>query len=124
MVYDITDRDSFEHVKNWMADVDKFAKEGVLRILVGNKCDLDSKRQVSFENGKELADKYGIKFLETSAKETVNIDELFVSTTKIFMSKQVNASGTTGKGMKTPGVAGINLNEENLNDDKKNDSCC
>lgn len=124
MVYDITDRDSFEHVKNWMADVDKFAKEGVLRILVGNKCDLDSKRQVSFENGKELADKYGIKFLETSAKETVNIDELFVSTTKIFMSKQVNASGSTGKGMKTPGVAGINLNEENLNDDKKNDSCC
>ena len=124
MVYDITDRGSFEHVKNWMADVDKFAKEGVLRILVGNKCDLDSKRQVSFENGKELADKYGIKFLETSAKETVNIDELFVSTTKIFMSKQVNASGSTGKGMKTPGVAGINLNEENLNDDKKNDSCC
>lgn len=124
MVYDITDRDSFEHVKNWMADVDKFAKEGVLRILVGNKCDLDSKRQVSFENGKELANKYGIKFLETSAKETVNIDELFVSTTKIFMSKQVNASGSTGKGMKTPGVAGINLNEENLNDDKKNDSCC
>ena len=107
-----------------MADVDKFAKEGVLRILVGNKCDLDSKRQVSFDNGKELADKYGIKFLETSAKETVNIDELFVSTTKIFMSKQVNAGGTTGKGMKTPGVAGINLNEENLNDNKKNDSCC
>lgn len=124
MVYDITDRDSFEHVKNWMADVDKFAKEGVLRILVGNKCDLDSKRQVSFDNGKELADKYGIKFLETSAKETVNIDELFVSTTKIFMSKQVNAGGATGKGMKTPGVAGINLNEENLNDNKKNDSCC
>ena len=107
-----------------MADVDKFAKEGVLRILVGNKCDLDSKRQVSFDNGKELADKYGIKFLETSAKETVNIDELFVSTTKIFMSKQVTAGGATGKGMKTPGVAGINLNEENLNDNKKNDSCC
>ena len=62
--------------------------------------------------------------METSAKETVNIDELFVSTTKIFMSKQVNAGGATGKGMKTPGVAGINLNEENLNDNKKNDSCC
>lgn len=108
-----------------MADVDKFAKEGVLRILVGNKCDLDHKRQVSFDNGKELADKYGIKFLETSAKETVNIDELFVSTTKIFMSRQVNTgTGIGGKGMKTPGVAGINLNEENLNETKKNDSCC
>ena len=52
VVFDITDKDSFEHVKNWMADVDKFAKEGVLRILVGNKCDLEHKRQVSNENGK------------------------------------------------------------------------
>ena len=103
-----------------MADVDKFAKEGVLRILVGNKCDLDSKRQVSFDNGKELADKYGIKFLETSAKETVNIDELFVSTTRLFMSKQAT---TGGKGMKTP-TLGKNLNEETLNEKKKNDSCC
>ena len=103
-----------------MADVDKFAKEGVLRILVGNKCDLDAKRQVSFDNGKELADKYGIKFLETSAKETVNIDELFVSTTRLFMSKQAT---TGGKGMKTP-TLGKNLNEETLNEKKKNDSCC
>ena len=77
VVFDITDKDSFEHVKNWMADVDKFAKEGVLRILVGNKCDLEHKRQVSNENGKELASKYGIQFLETSAKETVNIEKLF-----------------------------------------------
>ena len=38
--FDITDRESFEHIRNWMADIDKFAKEGVLRILVGNKCDL------------------------------------------------------------------------------------
>ena len=106
-----------------MADVDKFAKEGVLRILVGNKCDLDSKRQVSFDNGKELADKYGIKFMETSAKETTNIDELFVSTTKIFMEKQ----GNTGKGNKwkvTPGGIWINLNENNLESKKEKEGTC
>ena len=54
VVFDITDRDSFEHVKNWMADVDKFAKEGVLRILCGNKCDLEHQRKISKEEGKEL----------------------------------------------------------------------
>lgn len=124
VVYDVTDRDSFEHVKNWMADVDKFAKEGVLRVLVGNKCDLDHKRQVSYDNGKELAEKYGIKFMETSAKDTVNIDELFLSTTKIFMEKQANtAHGTKGK--VTSGGIGINLNEDNLNNKKdKEGSCC
>ena len=106
-----------------MADVDKFAKEGVLRILVGNKCDLDQKRQVSFENGKELADKYGIKFMETSAKETTNIDELFVSTTKIFMEKQAN-TGHGNKGKVTPGGIVINLNENNLETKKQKEGTC
>ena len=106
-----------------MADVDKFAKEGVLRILVGNKCDLDQKRQISFENGKELADKYGIKFMETSAKETTNIDELFVSTTKIFMEKQAN-TGHGNKGKVTPGGIGINLNENNLETKKEKEGIC
>lgn len=125
IVYDITDRDSFEHVKNWMADVDKFAKEGVLRILVGNKCDLEHKRQVSIDNGKELADKYGIKFLETSAKETVNIEELFVSTTRIFLSKQVNSTPFGQKNKKASGGSGINLDQDtNNNANNGNDSCC
>ena len=105
VVFDITDKDSFEHVKNWMADVDKFAKEGVLRILVGNKCDLEHKRQVSNENGKELASKYGIQFLETSAKETVNIEKLFEDATKSFLSKQV----TTGSIKPKKPTDGINL---------------
>lgn len=69
-------------------DLKRFAKEGVLRFLVGNKCDLEHKRVVSYEQGKELAKQYGIPFLETSAKDTVNIDELFLSITKNFLDKQ------------------------------------
>ena len=65
VVFDITDRDSFDHVRNWMADIDKFGKEGVLRILVGNKCDLAHNRQVTMEEAKEIANKYGIKYIET-----------------------------------------------------------
>ena len=94
IVFDITDRDSFDHVKNWMADIDKFAKEGVLRILVGNKCDLVNNRKIGMEEAKEIANKYGIKYIETSAKDTINIDDLFISTTKYLLMKQNSAPGS------------------------------
>ena len=118
VVYDITDRDSFEHVKNWMADVDKFAKEGVLRILAGNKCDLEHQRKVSKEEGKELASKYGIQYIETSAKETTNIEELFFNTTETFLNKQI--SGKSNVNINTPG---IDISKNNETNDKK-DGCC
>ena len=119
VVFDITDRDSFEHVKNWMADVDKFAKEGVLRILSGNKCDLEHQRKVSKEEGKELASKYGIQYIETSAKETTNIEELFFNTTETFLNKQI--SGGNKKNI-SPG--GIDINQKDDTQDKKSTGCC
>jgi len=118
VVYDITDKESFEHVKNWMADVDKFAKEGVLRILVGNKCDLEHQRVVTKENGKDLADKYGIQFMETSAKETINVDLLFENAAKSFLSRQVGG----GKEKKNVG-SGVNLNESEVKKEEKK-GCC
>ena len=110
VVYDITEKDSFDHVKNWMADIDKFGKEGVYRVLVGNKCDLEHLRKVSKEAGQELANKYGIKFIETSAKDTINIDELFTNTAKYLLSKQINTQG--GKGQMSA-KQGINLMANN-----------
>ena len=56
-----------------MAEIDKHGSENVSRILIGNKCDLESQRQVSFEEGQELADHYGVRFLETSAKNSKNV---------------------------------------------------
>ena len=127
VVFDITDRDSFDHVRNWMADIDKFAKEGVLRILVGNKCDLAHSRQVSMEEAKEIANKYGIKYIETSAKDTINIDDLFISTAKYLLSKQIVGTGS-GKGTQN-GKNGIDLmNNNNQNQMNNNQNgggfCC
>ena len=118
VVFDLTDRDSFEHVKNWMSDVDKFAKEGVLRILAGNKCDLEHQRKISKDEGKELASKYGIQYMEISAKDTTNIDELFVSTTETFINRQASGSNKT----KTVEKQGIDLNKEEVQEKKR--SCC
>ena len=73
LVYDITDRQSFKDIENWLAEVDKYGNENVVKMLVGNKSDLEANRQVKTEEGKSLADSLGIKFLETSAKDAVNV---------------------------------------------------
>lgn len=77
LVYDITDRQSFKDVENWLSEVEKFANENVVKLLVGNKCDLESQRQVTFAQGKEFADSLGVKFIETSAKNAINVDKAF-----------------------------------------------
>ena len=128
IVFDITDRDSFDHVRNWMADIDKFAKEGVLRILVGNKCDLEQNRRVRKEEAEEIAKKYGINYIETSAKDTINIDDLFISTAKYLLSKQ-NSSTPAGKGTQY-GKNGIDITNNNniqINNNNQNRGggfCC
>ena len=68
VTYDMTDRESFSSIQNWMAEVEKHASDNISRILVGNKCDLESQRAVSSEDGRELADFYKLKYIETSAK--------------------------------------------------------
>ena len=130
IVFDITDRDSFDHVRNWMADIDKFAKEGVLRILVGNKCDLEQNRKVRKEEAEEIAKKYGINYIETSAKDTINIDDLFISTAKYLLSKQ-NSATPAGKGTQY-GKNGIDItnnnniqiNNNNNNQNRGGGFCC
>ena len=124
IVFDITEKDSFDHVKNWVADIDKFAKQGVLRILVGNKCDLEKQRNVSKEEANELAEKLGIKYIETSAKDTINIETLFVDTAKYLLSKQVSKSGNANN---IAGKNGIDLNNNNQTPQKNNNNysyCC
>ena len=54
----------------------------MVKFLVGNKCDLEDDRVVSKEEGRKLADSLGISFLETSAKEKINIDEVFQNLSK------------------------------------------
>lgn len=77
VVYDITRKETFEHVSNWIEDVKEFGSKDVVIILVGNKSDLQDKRAVAFEEGKKLADEMGLLFLETSAKTSYNVADVF-----------------------------------------------
>ena len=82
LVYDITDKESFNCIKTWISEIQKYAQSDVVKLLIGNKCDLESKREIEFEEGKKLAENLGMDFLETSAKMTQGIDEAFVKMTK------------------------------------------
>ena len=77
VVYDISSRDSFNNVSTWIEDCKNQSPKTIFMVLVGNKSDLEDKRQVSKEEGQELADKYGIQFYETSAKTGDNVDAIF-----------------------------------------------
>ena len=85
IVYDVTIRKSFENVTTWVECVDKFAKSNVLRILVGNKTDLEDKRVISKEEGKKLAEENGLKFYEISAKTMNGLVEMFEDVAKEYV---------------------------------------
>ncbi|KAM7015981.1 ras-related protein Rab-8B isoform 1-T1 [Tautogolabrus adspersus] len=76
LVYDITNEKSFDNIRNWIRNIEEHASSDVERMVLGNKCDMNDKRQVSKERGEKLAIDYGIKFLETSAKSSINVEEV------------------------------------------------
>jgi Ras-related protein Rab-8A len=76
MTYAINDRNSFNNINNWMKQIKDHASDHVCLLLIGNKCD-SKDRVVDESEGKKLADDYNIPFLETSAKENINVQECF-----------------------------------------------
>jgi len=94
VVYDVTDAESFNNVRQWLHEIDRYASDKVNKLLVGNKCDLNEKRVISFQQGKELADSLGLEFLETSAKNSTNVENAFVTMASQIKSR-MKAQPTT-----------------------------
>uniref|UniRef100_H3C6P1 Ras-related protein Rab-15 n=1 Tax=Tetraodon nigroviridis TaxID=99883 RepID=H3C6P1_TETNG len=84
-VYDITNQPSFQHLAKWVSDVDEYAPDMVQRILVGNKCDAEARRQVTKDQGSKLAENYGMEFFETSASTNSCIVESFTRVTELVL---------------------------------------
>ncbi|MCJ1407876.1 GTP-binding protein of the rab [Ptychographa xylographoides] len=83
--------DSFNNVKQWLQEIDRYATEGVNKLLVGNKSDMSDKKVVEYTVAKEFADSLGIPFLETSAKNASNVEQAFLT-----MARQIKERmGTT-----------------------------
>lgn len=84
LVYDVTNRESFTHLQSWLEDAKANANTAIVIMLIGNKCDLDSARQVTREEGEAFARKHGLVFMETSAKTAENVDDAFLRTANLI----------------------------------------
>ena len=89
VVYDVSDRETFDNVRHWLEEIDSNSGPNVERLLVGNKCDLVDKRAVTYEQGKEFADSIGVSFVETSALASTNVDEAFLGLAKSIKEKGI-----------------------------------
>merc|ERR1711907_611457 len=79
VVYDITNRDTFQRAKQWVKELQRQGNPNIVIALSGNKSDLNSKRKVEPEEAESYANDNGIFFMETSAKTATNVNELFVA---------------------------------------------
>jgi len=96
VVYDVTDQESFNNVKQWLHEIDRYASENVNKLLVGNKSDLTTKRVVDYNAAKEFADGLGIPFLETSAKNATNVEQAFLTMANEIKNRMANAPTQKG----------------------------
>ena len=115
LIYDITNRDSFKNLENWLIEIEKSASQNVLKILIGNKNDLEDQRDIPSDEGQAFANRNGMQFIETSAKMNTNVTEAFEALAKL-MIKFNSQNKTKTEEKKVLNSAGKNL--------KTKSSCC
>ena len=111
-IYDITDKDSFNSFDKLIEEVEKNAKNNCPRIIVGNKIDLEEKRQIKEEEGKNFAENKGMVFFEISVKTGENLDNLTLFIIKKIFNLEDDFSGE------------IIVGKKNINEKKKDEEIC
>ncbi len=119
LIYDVTDKDSFKNLSNWLIEIEKNSSKNVLKVLIGNKTDLEDKRVISYNQGKEFADSYGLKYIETSAKKNLNVNEAFSTLGRELMQATEDKKIIKQRQNKKISVAKM----EDLNPEKRR-GCC
>ena len=118
IVYDITDRNSFAHIKDWLDDVNKYTDDNPLKIIVGNKIDLIKDKQINNNDMKTMTAQTGIEIIECSAKDSIKINDLMEIMTKKLIEKKKNE----GNKNSTKNMVLNDIN--NKNKEINNKGCC
>jgi len=87
-MYDVCDRDSFDNVDYWLSEISHRGMENAPKLLVGNKCDMESSREVSTDEGRKKAQELGIAFIETSAKEANHVEDAVMAMVTELLGKE------------------------------------
>ena len=126
IVYDITNKQSFNNINTWIDDCKNQSPKTIFFVLVGNKSDLENKRQVNYNEGLKFAQENNILFFESSAKTGKNVEDIFYKSAKIISEKikegiydlENDSCGIKKGGDKSNNIIGIN------DDDEGNKKCC
>lgn len=117
--FDVTNRESFENVKNWIDSIENYAKQDIQKVLIGNKIDMTDKRKVSKTEAENLADDHNIPYFETSAKLDTNVTEVM----KFIMSQVYANSQKILNEAKYEEVRGSKLQPTAPPTDESKDDC-
>jgi Ras-related protein Rab-1A len=113
IVYDCTDQESFNNVWQWLQEIERYASENVNKLLVGNKCDLATKKIIDYKTAKEFADQLEIPFLETLAKNATNVEQAFMTMAAEIKNRMGPlASASRGEGGQGQRVITVRENSE------------
>jgi len=118
VVYDVTNNESFTSVKQWLQEIDRYASEGVNKLLVGNKSDLTSKKVVEYSVAKEFAEQLSMPFLETSAKNATNVEQAFLTMAKHIKDRMGTSSTPSGAAKSSTVTPGQTVQSQ------QSGSCC
>ena len=77
LIFDVTDKMSYTNIRKWVNEIDRQEIECIVKMLIGNKCDLESKRVVDQAQAKQYSDELGITYIECSARSAYNVEEAF-----------------------------------------------
>ncbi|GAA31310.2 Ras-related protein Rab-3B, partial [Clonorchis sinensis] len=101
LMYDITNEESFNAVQDWVTQIKTYSWDNAQVVLVGNKCDLAEERAVSVDWGRRLAQQLGLEFFEASAKEDVNVRNVFERLVDLIFDKMADNPDSN------PAIAGV-----------------
>lgn len=111
LLYDVTNKSSFDNIRAWLTEINEYAQEDVVIMLLGNKADMTGERIIRAEDGEKLAKDHGVAFMETSAKTGMNVDLAFMAIARDLKMKKTrhpndpkfNVAEYVDKEKKTPG---------------------
>ncbi|CAD8127175.1 unnamed protein product [Paramecium sonneborni] len=113
LVFAVNNRDSLKDIDKWMNQIKQHASENIIKILIGNKIDLQD-RSITTEEAQQLATKYGIQYFETSAKDGINVNEAFLQIAKLILHQHQDSLNPNPKQRLT----------NHQNEIKIDSSCC